>query len=115
MNRCPRSSRYLEITSPIPGARVYLDGPRKIIVSIDDGLLHLSISREDRYPNFDEIKHARYALLPDNVTMAMLFPPQSEYVNLHDKCFHLYQLRPTLRLSGGPKTETRNHERREEF
>jgi hypothetical protein len=53
---------------------------------------HLSISRTDRYPSWDEIKEARYALLPDDCTMAMLLPPKSEYVNLHPNCFHLHEL-----------------------
>jgi hypothetical protein len=53
---------------------------------------HLSISRTDRYPVWDEIKDARYALLPDNITMAMLLPPKAEYVNLHKNCFHLHEM-----------------------
>lgn len=53
---------------------------------------HLSISRRDRYPSWDEIRDARYALLPDDITMAMLLPPKAEYVNLHKNCFHLHEL-----------------------
>jgi hypothetical protein len=53
---------------------------------------HLSISHPSRYPTWDEIRDARYALLPDDVTMAMLLPPQREYVNLHKNCFHLHEI-----------------------
>lgn len=53
---------------------------------------HLSISRTDRYPVWDEIKDARYALIPDECTMAMLLPPKGEYVNLHPNCFHLHEI-----------------------
>lgn len=53
---------------------------------------HMSISAKARYPVWDEIRDARYALLPDNITMAMLLPPKSEYVNLHPNCFHLHEL-----------------------
>jgi hypothetical protein len=53
---------------------------------------HLSISCVHRYPTWDEIKAARYDLLPDDVTMAMLLPPRSDYVNLHKNCFHLHQI-----------------------
>lgn len=53
---------------------------------------HMSISCVRRYPVWDEIRDARYALLPDNVTMAMLLPPKSQYVNLHPNCFHLHEI-----------------------
>jgi hypothetical protein len=52
---------------------------------------HLSISRDDRYPGWEEIKDARYALLPLDLTFAMLLPPPSDYVNAHPNCFHLWE------------------------
>lgn len=52
---------------------------------------HVSISHPHRYPTWDEIAHARYSLVPDDVTMAMLLPPQSEFVNVHSNCFHLWE------------------------
>jgi hypothetical protein len=54
--------------------------------------LHLSISRVDRYPNWDEIKAARYELLPLHLTFAMLLPPPGDYVNIHPNCFHLWEV-----------------------
>jgi len=67
-----------------------------IIVTRDvlpDGLRwHLSISHPGRYPTWDEIRDARYALLPDQCTMAMLLPPKAQYVNLHKNCFHLHEV-----------------------
>ena len=53
---------------------------------------HLSISCRDRYPTWDEIKEARYRLIPNNVTMAMLLPPKEQYVNIHPNCFHLHEI-----------------------
>jgi len=55
-------------------------------------LWHLSISHPDRYPTWDEIADVRYRLVPDDVTMAMLLPPSGEYVNAHERCFHLWQI-----------------------
>lgn len=55
---------------------------------------HLSISHPTRYPTWDEIKTARYELLPDEVTMGMLLPPSAEYVNVHPNCFHLHEVTP---------------------
>jgi hypothetical protein len=53
---------------------------------------HISISHPKRDPTYYEIKEARYSFVPDDVTMAMLFPPQAEFVNLDNHCFHLFQI-----------------------
>lgn len=53
---------------------------------------HLSISRKDRYPNWDEIKTARYELLPNEAHFAIILPPREEYVNLEKNTFHLHQI-----------------------
>ena len=61
---------------------------------------HLSVShrtnehppRPGRYPQWDEVADARYRFVPDGVTMAMLLPPQAEYINIHETCFHLWEV-----------------------
>lgn len=53
---------------------------------------HLSISCQKRYPTWDEIRDARYDLMPDNITMGMLLPPKAQYVNIHPNCFHLHEI-----------------------
>jgi hypothetical protein len=53
---------------------------------------HLSISHPTRYPVWNEIRDARYDLVPDACTMGMLLPPKAEYVALHPNCFHLHQI-----------------------
>lgn len=76
------------------------NGRLNVIVSIDDGDWHLSISHTltspikipGRYPTYEEIKQARYLFCPDDVTMAMLFPPSNEFVNIHNTTFHLWQI-----------------------
>ena len=67
-------------------------GDCNILVGLEPGGWHLSISHPSRYPNWDEIREARYALLPNRVTVAMILPPKEEYVNLHPNCFHLHEL-----------------------
>lgn len=58
-----------------------------------------------RYPTWDEIAAARYEFIPDRVTMVMMLPPRSEYINVMPTCFHLHEahdegaalaLRPTM-------------------
>lgn len=53
---------------------------------------HLSISHPSRLPTYEELKEARYKFCPDEVYMAQIFPPTSEFVNLHSYCFHLYEI-----------------------
>jgi len=57
---------------------------------------HLSISHLSRYPTWDEIKVARYALTPADVVMAMILPKTAEYVNVpaQDNVFHLHEIPP---------------------
>lgn len=82
-------------------ANAFKNGALRAIVSQDppDQRWHLSISHASRYPTWDEIRDARYDLLPDDITMAMLLPPKSEYVNAHSNCFHLHEWKDELKIS----------------
>ena len=84
---------------PITGCKIYRSGMLTVLTAVPGsveykatGLYHLSISHPMRYPTWDEIKEARYDLLPDEITMAMLLPPSAKYVNIHKNCFHLHQV-----------------------
>ena len=63
-----------------------------VCISKDLGKWHLSISHSSRYPSYDEIKSARYEFIQDETTMAMLFPPVKDFVNICKNCFHLYEI-----------------------
>lgn len=82
-----------------PGSQCYKAGKVTIIVSPPYGSQgwHMSISRPDRYPSWDEIVYYRYHLLPESISMAMILPSAKEYVNLHSNCFHLHQEIPNGR------------------
>ena len=75
-----------------PGHQVFQCGPLRVIISKDDGRWHLSISCQTRYPGWDEIKSARYDLLPNNIYMAQILPPKEHFVNCHPNCFHLWEI-----------------------
>ena len=85
------------LPSECHNARWFQNGALKVFTSRDGDAKHwhLSISHPDRYPTWDEIVEARYELVPDKVTMAMFLPPKNQYVNLHNNCFHLYEVRET--------------------
>lgn len=95
-------SEWVPIESPLPGSGAFRrqvgDGILFAIVAEEPDGWHLSISFRDhrdrlsRYPRWDEIVDARYGLLPDGLTMAMLLPSSDEYVALHDTTFHLHEI-----------------------
>jgi hypothetical protein len=74
--------------------RCYLLGTCTVVVTRELGQWHMSIAHQSRYPTWDEVATARYNAIPDAVTMAMLLPPRSEYVNLHRFCFQLHEVKP---------------------
>jgi len=76
---------------------IFTMGPCSIFVGLEpaavDGshLWHLTISCPSRHPTWDEIKVARYRLVPHHVCMAMLLPPPEFYVNVPEQD-HVFQL-----------------------
>lgn len=83
----------------------FMMGRCAVIVSIDNGAWHLSISTRDALPSYKEIKAARYRFCPDDIYMAEIFPPKSEFVNLMPYCRHLYQIRIKDSNYGGGEDE----------
>ena len=77
----------------LPGAKMYEMNGCAILVELEPGGWHLSISHKNRYPSWEEIKRARYELLPKDRNFIMVLPPPSDYVNVHPNCFHLYEER----------------------
>jgi len=75
-----------------PGTGVYEKGRLRALVA-KRPRWHLSISHPWRDPTWHEIKEARYALIPNNVTVCMILPPREEYVNVHQYCYHLHEHR----------------------
>lgn len=74
----------------------------KAVVSRDDTLAgklwHLSVSHSDaanepdRCPTWDELKHAKFSLMPVDLAMVLIFPRRSDpYVNDHPTTLHLWE------------------------
>ena len=76
------------------GARCFMMNGCRIIVAEEPDGWHLSISRADRDPSWDEIATARYRLLTSVPEMAMFLPSLKDYVNLHPFTFHLHENPP---------------------
>jgi hypothetical protein len=54
----------------------------------------MGISHKNRLPTYDELKEARYKYCADVPYMAQIFPPESEFINLHPFCLHLWEIEP---------------------
>lgn len=67
-------------------------GRCRVIVSVDEGKWHLSISAQNSLPSYEELKEARYKFLPNDIYAAQIFPPKEEFVNMHPYCFHLWEM-----------------------
>ena len=77
-----------------PGSRTFKMGRAQIFVSppFDEQGWHMSISRPDKYPSWDEIAKARYELIDNDLVMVMVLPRPEDYINIHNYCFHLHEL-----------------------
>lgn len=78
--------------SPNEYCRVYKYGSCRVIVGQEPIGWHLSISHHRRLPTWEEVREARYQFVPGDLTMAMILPPKEQYVNIHNFCFHLYEI-----------------------
>ena len=75
-----------------PGTRGFAMGGCSILLSQQRVGWHMSISHPRRLPTWEEGRDARYQLIPNEAVMAMLLPPKSEYVNVHEFCLQLYEI-----------------------
>ncbi len=77
------------------GTRYFRMGKAKIMLSPPTEHMgwHMSISRDDRYPDWDEVVGAWYGLVPDanNREGVMHLPPLADYVNVHEFCFQVHE------------------------
>ena len=57
-----------------------------------DGMLwlHVSVSRSDRIPSWDDLKVIRTVFIGDDRLALQVFPPKEEWINLHPYCLHLW-------------------------
>lgn len=74
----------------------------------DSPWYHVSYSFAERIPTHEDTCRVRAAMFRPEALVVAVFPPVSEYVNLHPFCLHLWQrigkerLIPDLRVPGIP-------------
>lgn len=85
-----RVARVLAADPLRTAAAVYSGNRFRLIVSIDHGWLHASISHAKRYPTWNEIKAVRDWAFPSDMEVVMVLPRAMDYVNIHQTTFHLW-------------------------
>jgi hypothetical protein len=63
----------------------------RCIVSAVDGWDHVSVSRVDRIPNWEEMCQIKELFFEENETAMQVHPPRSEWINNHQYCLHLWR------------------------
>ena len=62
-----------------------------IISNIENNRWHLSVSA--KFPlGYQQLKDIRYNFMPNRIHVAQIFPPREEFVNLHTRCWHLWEI-----------------------
>lgn len=62
-----------------------------IIASDGMGWEHVSVSRRDRCPTWEEMSQVKSMFWDDSDCVVQYHPPISEYVNNHPYCLHLWR------------------------
>jgi hypothetical protein len=76
---------------------IFKMGRCNVIVAIENDAWHISISTPKASPSYEELKAARYKFVPDGIYMAQIFPPSTEFVNIHPFCHHLFEIKSISR------------------
>lgn len=73
------------VPSPIDRA------PLCIIASSGGGWDHVSVSRQNRCPNWPEMEHVKRLFFKDDETAMQLHVPPSDHISIHPYCLHLWR------------------------
>lgn len=73
-------------------ARINLNGLKfAFIASNGEGWEHVSISTPVRYPTWNEMNFFKNVFWDSDECVMQLHPPETEYVNNHKYCLHLWK------------------------
>jgi hypothetical protein len=62
--------------------------PMAVIASCGDGWDHVSVSRNDRVPNYEEMEQIAKLFFRPNEYAVQYHVPESKHVNVHNFCLH---------------------------
>lgn len=73
----------------------FKDGSLRIIVSDGGGWDHVSVSRPDRTPTWEEMDRVKRLCFRDDEVVMQLHVNDGRKVNVHDHCLHLWRPQTT--------------------
>ena len=65
--------------------------PLHVIASAGLGWDHVSVSRQNRCPNWTEMEQIKRLFFKDDETAVQFLVPPSQHVNRHEYCLHLWR------------------------
>lgn len=68
----------------------------KVIASDDQGWEHVSVSLQNRCPNWSEMSHIKDLFWNEDECVMQLHPAKSNYINFHPYCLHLWRPKADL-------------------
>lgn len=74
-----------EVPSPVDRA------PLMVIASSGEGWDHVSVSRVNRCPNWQEMEHIKRLFFRDEETAMQLHLPPKDHISVHPYCLHLWR------------------------
>ena len=91
--KCPDKYRVKLSGYPAGDERngCFIVGELRIIASNGMGWEHVSVSRRDRCPTWDEMCQIKALFWDEDDCVIQYHPPRSEYVNNHPNCLHLWR------------------------
>jgi len=63
----------------------------RVMASAGMGWDHVSISRQNRCPNWPEMEHIKRLFFRDDETAMQLHVPPSDHISIHPYCLHLWR------------------------
>lgn len=66
-------------------------GALRIIASSGDGWDHVSVSREDRIPNYNEMCAAKRVFFEDTEWAVEYHAPVEKHINIHPRVLHIWR------------------------
>lgn len=63
----------------------------RIVASSGEGWDHVSISRQNRCPNWPEMEYIKRLFFRDDETAMQLHVPTSDHISIHPNCLHLWR------------------------
>lgn len=96
MERCVLIPHWVEVETPVFNSRAFYSKKNgvQVIVSterhLDERWLHVSLSKRNRLPSWKNLKEVKDIFIGYDKKAIMVLPEDSEYVNFHPYCLHLF-------------------------